>query len=193
MLESKVAPGRRGVLMTPDEISTRVFSGRVFGGYDKKEVHRYLERLSEEVAGLIGRQKALIREVREKESQLREFRDREELLREAMTTAQKTSARIQQEACESAKKTVMEAHHKADLIVQDARDSLKTVYQDLSDLRRVHVQLKNTLKAVLQSHQDLLEQDPVHTLLPQMSASEEEIEDKVSKTLSELSKTKDLL
>ena len=179
--------------MTPDEISTRVFSGCVFGGYDKKEVHRYLERVAEEAAGLLSRQKALIREVREKEAQLREFRDREELLREAMTTAQKTSARIQQEACESAKKIVMEAHHKADLIVQDARDSLKTVYQDLSDLRRVHIQLKNTLKAVLQSHQDLLEQDPVHTLLPQMSASEEEIEDKVSKTLSELSKTKDLL
>ena len=179
--------------LMPDDIVTRVFSKCIFGGCNQKEVGAFLTKIAEQIEDMLKERRALMDQINEKDSQLKEYRNREELLKSAITTAQKTADRMQQEASESARKTVQEAHHKADLIVQDARDSLKTVYQDLSDLRRVHIQLKNTLKAVLQSHQDLLEQDPVHTLLPQMGVDEDEIENKVSQTLGELSKTKDLL
>ena len=177
----------------PDDLLTRVFSIQMFGGYSKKEVSEFLEKMAGELEALLLERKDLIQKTREKEDSLREYKEREDLLRSAITTAQKTADDMREKARVSSNEIIQAAHQKADLIVQDARDSLKTVYQDLSDLRRVHIQLKNTLKAVLQSHQDLLEQDPIHTLLPQSGAGDDAIEDKVEKTLTELSKTKDLL
>lgn len=180
--------------LTPDSIIARVFSSRVFGGWNPKEVSAFLERISGEYEELIQENAQLKASVQDKERQLEEHRNREDLLKEAITTTQKTTAKIEEEARNSAHQTVRDAQQKADIIVQDARDSLKAIYQDLSDLRRVHMQMKNTLKAVLQSHQDLLEQDPVHTLLPQTDAlGEDEIEDRVSQKLSQLSQTKDFL
>ena len=180
--------------LTPDSIMARVFSSRIFGGCNPKEVSAFLERISNELEELIQENAQLKVQVQEKERQLQEYKNREDLLREAITTTQKTTAKIESEAKNSAHQIVQDAHHKAEIIVQDARDSLKAVYQDLSDLRRVHMQMKNTLKAVLQSHQDLLEQDPVHTLLSHNEAFEEdEIEDRVSQKLSQISETKDLL
>ena len=182
--------------LTPDDLATRVFSKKLFGGYDKKEVCTFLEKVYVEWNKILKEQTELKNKIQQQARQLADYQDREGLLRETITTAQKTAARMQEDASGSAKQTIEDARHKADLIVQDARDSLKTVYQDLSNLRRVHIQMKNTLKAVLQSHQDLLEQDPVHTLLPQMSQDENDtsdIEEKVSDTLNELSKTKELL
>ena len=179
--------------LTPDDISARVFSGRIVGGYSPKEVTAFLEKVARELDEVLQENQDLKARVQEKDSQLMGYKEREDLLREAITTAQQTAKKMQEQAEQTAKETVAEAHKKANLITQDARDSLKTVYQDLSNLRRVHIQLKNTMKAVLQSHQDLLEQDPVHTLLPGMGVNEEEIEDKVTQTLNELSRAKDLL
>ena len=182
--------------LTLDDLTTRVFSKKLFGGYDSKEVSAFLEKIYAEWNQLLKEQTELKNKIKQQERQLMDYQEREGLLRETITTAQKTATRMQEEAAKSAKQTMEDARHKADLIVQDARDSLKTVYQDLSNLRKVHIQMKNTLKAVLQSHQDLLEQDPVHTLLPQMNQNDpntSDIEEKVSDTLNELSKAKELL
>lgn len=179
--------------LTPDDISARVFSSRIIGGYSPKEVTAFLEKAARELDEVLQENQDLKAKVQEKDNQLMGYKEREDLLREAITTAQQTAKKMQEQAAQTAKETVEDAHKKANLITQDARDSLKTVYQDLSNLRRVHIQLKNTMKAVLQSHQDLLEQDPVHTLIPGMGINEEEIEDKVEKTLNELSRAKDLL
>ena len=177
----------------PDDVSTRVFSKNIVGGYNPKEVSVFLERIASELEETLQENYSLKERLKAKENQIAEYKNREELLRESITTAQKTAKKIQEQAEEEARKKVEEAHQKAQLISQDARDSLKTIYQDLANLRRVHVQLKNTMKAVLQSHQDLLEQDPVHTLLPQMGVDESELEDKVEKTLSQMSHAKDIL
>ncbi len=179
--------------LTPDDISARVFSGRIVGGFNQKEVTAFLEKVAAEFDEILQANQDLKARMQDKDKQLMEYKEREDLLREAITTAQQTVNKMQEQAEKTARETVEEAHKKANLITQDARDSLKTVYQDLSNLRRVHIQLKNTMKAVLQSHQDLLEQDPMHTLLPGMGVNEEEIEDKVTQTLNELSRAKDLL
>ncbi len=183
--------------LTPDDIAVRVFSSKIFGGYSRKEISAFLERVAADYEELLQKNAQLQEQLCQKENQLKEYKAREDLLREAITTAQQTAQNMQVQAETTARDVVEEAHRKADLITQDARDSLKAVYQDLSNLRRVHLQLKNTMKAVLQSHQDLLEQDPVHTLLPKLDEDSLEgigdLEDRVEKKLSELSKTKDLL
>ena len=103
---------------------------------------------------------------------------------------------IRQDAEKEARFILEDARQKADIIVQDARDSLKTAYQDLSDLKRIHIQLKNTLKSVLQSHQDLLDQDPIHSLLPPQFQGENPsstIEKQVNKSLGRAVESKEFL
>ena len=150
----------------PDDILTKVFSRKVVGGVSPSEVTQFLKSIAEDVDQKNKDQQALTDKLREMEAFIREYRDREEILKNTILSAQKMSDKIKQDAEKEARFILEDARQKSDLLIADARDSLKTAYQDLSDLRRMHIQLKNALKAVLQSHQDLLEQDPFHSILP---------------------------
>lgn len=150
----------------PDDIVTKVFSRKVVGGFSPSEVTHFLKSIAEDIDQKNKDQQALTDKLREMEVFVREYRDREEILKNTILTAQKISDKIKQDAEKESRFILEDARQKADLLIADARDSLKTAYQDLSDLRRMHIQLKNALKAVLQSHQDLLEQDPFHSILP---------------------------
>ncbi len=150
----------------PDDILTKVFTRKVVGGFNPSEVTHFLKSIAEDVDQRNKDKQALRDKLSEMEVFVREYRDREELLKSTILSVQKMADKIKQDAEKEARFILEDAHQKADLLIADARDSLKTAYQDLSDLRRMHIQLKNALKAVLQSHQDLLEQDPFHSILP---------------------------
>ena len=182
--------------LDPDDILTKTFTRKVLGGYSSAEVANFLQSVAEEWEEKGKEKEELSDKLREKEASLREYREREEVLREAITSAQKMVGKIKQDAEKEARFIVEDARQKADIIVQDARDSLKIAYQDLSDLKRIHIQLKNTLKSVLQSHQDLLDQDPIHSLLPASFQSENSsslIEKKVNESLNRAAQSKESL
>ena len=177
-----------------EDILTKTFTKKTFGGYRSDEVVEFLKSVSEEFNEQSKENEKLSHQLREKDLFIRECRDREAILKEVMISAQKIADNLKKEAEQQAGSILADAQHKADLLVQDARDSLKTAYQDLSDLKRIHVQLKNTLQAVLQSHQDLLEQDPIHSILPasmQAKASESLIEERMSESLNQAMQSKD--
>ena len=152
--------------LNSDDVLTKTFSRKMWGGYSSSEVAEFLASVANELEEKHKEQEELSDKLREKEAHIREYREREEVLRDTIASAQKMANKIRQSAEKEARFIVEDAKQKADIIVQDARDSLKTAYQDLSDLRRIHIQLKNTLKSILQSHHDLLDQDPIHSLLP---------------------------
>ncbi len=179
-----------------DDIVTKTFTRKFLGGYSASEVEDFLKSIAEELEVQNQEKKSLSDKLREKEAFLQEYRDREEILRDTIASAQKMAVQIRQDAEKEARFILEDARQKADIIVQDARDSLKTAYQDLSDLKRIHIQLKNTLKSVLQSHQDLLDQDPIHSLLPSQFQSEtpaSTIEKQVNKSLSRAVESKEFL
>ena len=182
--------------INPDDVLTKTFTRKVLGGYSAVEVVDFLQSVAEGIEENNKEQENLSDKLREKEAALREYREREEILRDTITSAQKMAGKIKQDAEKEAHFIMEDAKQKADIIVQDARDSLKTAYQDLSDLKRIHIQLKNTLKSVLQSHQDLLDQDPVHSLLPAAFQSKDNsslIEKKVNESLSRAFQSKESL
>ncbi len=182
----------------PDDIVTKTFTRKAFGGFSTPEVIAFLKSIADNVAKQNQENQELSKKLKEKDIYIRECRDRESLLKNTILSAQKMADKIKQDAEKQARVVLEDAQQKADILVQDARDSLKTAYQDLSDLRRLHIQLKNTLKAVLQSHQDLLDQDPLHSILPSSlhSVSQESqtlIEKKVTESLNQAVKSKDYL
>ena len=186
--------------LDPDTILTKTFSRKIFGGYNKTEVVDFLKSLASELEERSKETQELSSQLMEKESLVREYRDREEMLKNTITTAQNMAHKIKKDAEKEADFILEDAKQKAEMIVKDAKNSLKKTHQDLSDLKRVHIQLKNTLKSVLQSHQDLLDQTPVS--YPTASASAQKtknteedtlIERKVVESLNQAVQSKDYL
>ena len=171
----------------PEDILKKTFTRKIWGGYSSVEVAEWMQVVAGELEERNKETEVLESKLRDRESALREYREREVILRDTISSAQKMAVKIKKDAEKEAEFILEDARQKADMIVKEARASLKTAYQDLSDLKRIHIQLKNTLRSVLQSHQDLLEQDPVHSLLPTSvpnSAPSSFIEKKVKESLN---------
>ena len=185
--------------LDPDIILTKTFSRKNFGGYSKTEVTDFLKSLAQELEEHLKKNQELSSKLMEQESFVREYRDREEMLRNTITTAQNMANKIKKDAEKEAEFILEDAKQKAGIIVKDASNSLKKAHQDLSDLRRLHIQLKNTLKSVLQSHQDLLDQEPTpyattETAVQKTKNTEETlIERKVAESLNQAVQAKDYL
>jgi len=79
-------------------------------------------------------------------------------LKKTLSTATQMSDKMKTDSDREAKLIVSDAHHKAEMITRDAKDSLRKIYQDISELRRVRLQFENNLKAILGSHLTMLEQ-----------------------------------
>ena len=172
---------------TVEDILTKNFNRKIMGGLNPEEVAQFLQSIAENWEQKNKEFETLSTKLKEYEISVREYRDRESLLRDTISSAQKMAVKIKEDAEKQARFILEDAKQKADIIVQDSRDSLKTAYQDLSDLRRIHIQLKNTLKSVLQSHQDLLDQDPIHSFLPAGFQTQNEmgnIDQKVNESLN---------
>lgn len=153
--------------LNSSDVLTKTFTRKLLGGYSSSEVLTFLQDIAEELKQKDEITKQLFDTIREKQTYIKEYQSKESLLRESLTSAHKMADQIKTVAQKEANFIVKVAQQKANGIVQQATDSLQTAYQDLSDLRRIHIQLKNTLKSVLQSHHDLLNQDPLNTFVAQ--------------------------
>ncbi len=125
-------------------------------GFDPDEVSQFLRAVAEELESAIHERNRMQEALREKELQLLEYKDRDRILKDTITTAQQMSERIKSDSDREAQMILQDAHHKAEMIVRDSRDSLKSVYKDLNDLKKIKLQFEANLKAMVQTHLDLL-------------------------------------
>lgn len=125
-------------------------------GFDPSEVSQFLNAVAQELESVIHERNRLMEALREKELQLLEYKDRDRVLKDTITTAQKMSERIKSESDREAQMILQDAHYKAEIIVRDSRDSLKNVYKDINDLKKIKLQFEANLKAMVQTHLDLL-------------------------------------
>lgn len=125
-------------------------------GFDTNEVAEFLAEVAEEMEALIHERNKLKETMREKELQILEYRDRDRILKDTLTTAQKMSEKIKSEAERETNIILQDAHHKAEMIVRDARDSLKSVYKEVNEVKKVKLQFEGNLKAMIQTHLELL-------------------------------------
>ncbi|MGE0527822.1 MAG: DivIVA domain-containing protein [Bdellovibrionales bacterium] len=143
--------------IAPIDIAHKTFHRKMMG-FDPDEVMDFLRLVAEELEGLIKERNSLKETLREKELAIAEYRERDELLKSTITTATRMSERMQVDAEREAKLIINDANQKADVIVREARDSLKRIYSDITELKKVRMQFENNLKALMQSHLTMLEQ-----------------------------------
>jgi len=149
--------------IAPIDIAHKTFSRKVMG-VDADEVADFLRDVADQMEELIRERNSLKEALREKEMAISDYRGRDETLKNTITTASKMSEQIRTDAEREAKLILQDAQQKADLIVADARDSLKRIYQEISELKRSRLQFDANLRSLLHAHLAMLDQS--HSMLP---------------------------
>lgn len=145
--------------ITPIDISHKSFKRKAFG-LDADEVTDFLKSVAEEMETLIRERNKLKEEIRDKELSLMEYKERDKVLRDTITTAQRMAEKMREDSERESKIILNDAAQKAEMIVRDARDSLKRVYQEITDIKRSKMQFESSLRALVQTHLNLLDTQP---------------------------------
>ncbi|WP_413289931.1 DivIVA domain-containing protein [Bdellovibrio sp. HCB337] len=151
--------------ITPIDIVHKSFNKKMLG-VDADEVHDFMAQIASQMEALIQERNMLKEALREKELNLLEYKERDQVLKNTIATASQMTDRLRQDAEREAKLIIADANQKAEIIMRDSRDSLKKMYQEITDLKRARMQFEANLKALVQAHLTLLEQGEKY--MPQM-------------------------
>ena len=150
----------------PKDIAHKTFNKKMFG-YSVEEVLEFLQMITHEMEALIRENNNLKENLREKEAQVLKHKEQDRTLKNTIETAQKMSQKIREESDREGKLIINDAQQKADFIIRDAKDSLKRIYHEISELKRTKVQIEANLRALLQAHLQLLNEQI--SALPEVS------------------------
>ena len=159
--------------IAPIDIAHKTFNRKMMG-FDPAEVTDFLKSISENMEALVRERNSLKEALREKEMAIIDYKERDELLKSTITNATKMSDRMQMDAEREAKLIINDAHQKADVIVRDSRDSLKRIYSEITELKKIRMQFENNVKAIVDSHMSLLDQGRKIMPNPQINVEFEE-------------------
>ena len=157
----------------PTEIANKTFDRKMMG-FDPEQVVNFLTVIAAQTENLAQQIQTLTEELKEKELQLHEFRDRDNVLRSAITQATKMTDQMKAEAEHEVKIIISDAQQKAETITRDAKDSLRKIYQEISDLKKSRMQFEANLKAMAQAHLSLIEQAEAY--MPKMRMQHMDLE-----------------
>lgn len=132
--------------------------GKKMMGLDPDDVSDFLRQVAQEMEQLIKERNQLRETLREKELTIIDYKERDQTLKSTIATASQMADKLRIEAEREAKLLLQDAQHKADQTTKDARESLKKMYNEISELKRSRMQFEANLKAMIQAHLSLLEQ-----------------------------------
>lgn len=151
--------------ISPIDIMHKSF-GKKMMGLDAEEVADFLQQVAHQMETLLHERNALKETLREKDLRLSEFKERDQVLQATITTANQMAERYRQDAEREAQLVITDAHQKAEAIGREARESLKGMYKEVTELKRMRLQFEANLKALAQAHLSMIDQGEKY--MPQM-------------------------
>ena len=153
--------------IAPIDVAHKNFSRKLMG-FDADEVGDFLRDVADQMEEIVRERNALKEQLREKELAIMEYKSRDETLKATITTATKMSEQIRQDSEREGKLITSDASQKAEMIVKDARDSLKRIYQEISEAKRMRLQFEISMRSLIQAHVAMLDQGQMVAPDPQM-------------------------
>jgi cell division initiation protein len=141
---------------TPFGIKNQEFN-RTVRGYDRDEVHAFLERLSDEFERLEFDNNKLKTELERQEDQLKEFKRIEKNLQQAMLSQTESTSRAVDSAKKQTALLLKEAELKAAQLIEKAKENANGIRDSVLKLREERKLLIARLKALIDSQSSLLE------------------------------------
>lgn len=159
--------------IAPIDIAHKTFSKKLMG-IEPEEVNEFLRLVSDEMETLIREKNSLKEALREKDLQILEYKERDKVLRDTITSAQRMSEKLREEAERESNLILQDANQKAETIVRDARDSLKRVYNEIADIKRAKIQFEAIVRSAIMSHSKMLDdQTNIGAYTPKSAISSE--------------------
>ena len=157
--------------IAPIDIAHKTFARKVMG-LDADEVGDFLRDIADQMEELVRERNLLKEALRQKDLSIMEYKERDETLKQTLQTATRMSEQIRTDSEREGKLIVNDAHQKAEMILKDSRDSLKRVYQEIADLKRMRMQFEVNLRSVCQAHTAMLDQGHVTMPDPQINLAQ---------------------
>ena len=146
-------------MITPVDIENKEFK-RGFRGYDVEEIEAFLEELVKDYSKLYRENASM----KDKNAMLNEavenYKGMEETMRSAIISAQRTSEEIIKNAHEQADNIVKEAKLRAQELLNEADSKIQEKRRECAEIEGRSSTLRAKLKAVLNSHMQLLDEIP---------------------------------
>ena len=139
------------------DLSTKSFTKSMFG-YDTEEVTEFLRTISYEIEKLLKERNVLKEMLREKDVSLLNYKEKDKSLQDTIEVAKEMSKKLKSDTHREAKLILNDAEQKADMIVREARDSLKEIYKEINGLKKSKIQIETNLRALLHAHLNLLDE-----------------------------------
>lgn len=141
--------------ITPLDIINKQFTS-VRRGYDPAEVAAFLEEVRDSLEESLKDQRRLQDEIRETREEVARMVGHENQIKDTLVLAQKLSDELEGSSRREADLVVGEARLEAQRIISSTHDTHRELVAEVTRLRGLRVQLTNELKAVLNTHQTLL-------------------------------------
>ncbi len=130
--------------------------GRAFRGYDKEEVHAFLQMLSNQWQELVDEKARLEEKMREQEMKLSHYMKVEEALEQALQTARESSRQAIENAERKAKALIEEAEARAEDIKREAEEERHQIKREAAKITGRRHEIVARLRAFLMSEMELL-------------------------------------
>ncbi len=157
-------------MLTPLELSKKVFKNAFVGGYDKEDVNNFLKHVRNDYEELYKSVIDMGEEINRLNSELERYRSTSEQLQKALTLAQKTADDIKLAANRQADLVIMQANIKAEQIKNEAIEKLKL-------LNEHYTQFSSEFNAYLETFMKLLKKlDEKFDTISSLNIEEENLE-----------------
>jgi cell division initiation protein len=141
--------------LTPLEIKKQRFKPKV-RGLDPTEVESFLEMVADEYENVLNERDRFADEVTKLKVQLKDYQQVEKTLQETLMNAQETVSQSRENSKREATIIMREAELKAERILDDAREKLDKMKNELSILRAQKESFARRLKHLLESQIELI-------------------------------------
>jgi cell division initiation protein len=141
--------------VTPLDIKKQRFKIKV-RGYDPDEVETFLEMVANEYETILNDRNRIGEECTKFKTQLQDYQQVEKTLQETLMNAQETVSQSRENSKREAQILVREAELKAERILDEAREKLDRMKNDLLILRAQKESFSKRLKHLLESQIELI-------------------------------------
>lgn len=170
---------------SPLNIKNQEFNKSV-RGYDKDEVHLFLEKLSDEFEKLVAENETVKKELEQAKNRINDYKKIEKNLQDTLLKAHESSSR----AIESAKKqsvlVIKEAELKAAQLIDKARESADDIRNSVLGLREEKALLIAKLKALINSQASVLEMKTAEPAEASKEITKNETEEKLDINIDDI-------
>jgi cell division initiation protein len=145
--------------LTPTDVRQQQFTERIFRGFDRDEVDRFLDQMAEDYEAVLKENALLKEQLTALEERSRSMAELQQALQDTLVGAQRLTEEIKLTARREGELVVREAQAAGEKLLEEARAEEARIQSDINVLKRSRRQLVEDLRAALARYERLFADD----------------------------------